>query len=140
MSRHAQAMDAVAYWRQFVTAFYFDKPGDEVAGVVLDLVEPDRKDPTPALKIQTRDGRVYVVTGYQARLRAELVKQAPAVGDAIKITYHGEAKSSAPGMNRAKEFTVVVRRQGSQSGAGAEAVSGEVAGSENEPRAGSKAT
>lgn len=112
-SRHARLMDADAYWRQFVTNFYFENPKDEITGHVLELVNV-RKDEPPAIKVQTKEGRVYIVTGHQARLRWELVRQAPAVGDVVTITYHGEAKKAAPGMNKAKEFTVTVKRPGQQ--------------------------
>lgn len=139
-SRHADVMDAVAYWRQFVVAFYFDTAGDELVGTVRRLLEERTRDEyVPKIEVLTKDGRVYTVTAHQARLRAELVREAPAVGDAIKITYDGEADRAAPGMNKAKEFTVAVKRQGSQPGAGPEAVRGS-AGSDNAPRAGSKST
>lgn len=113
MTRHADAMDAAAYWRGFTVNFYFDAKGDQVEGRVLELMNVKRDDP-PAIKLQTRDGRVYIVTGRQARLRSELVKAAPAVGDIVTIVYEGEADKAAPGMNKAKEFTVRVKRQGSQ--------------------------
>lgn len=139
MTRHVDAMDAVAYWRQFVTNFYFDKPGDEITGRVLELINV-RKDDPPAIKLQTREGRLFIVTGRQARLCSELVKAAPAVGDVVTVRYDGEAAKAAPGMNKAKEFTVTVRRQGSQPEPGTETGARGSEGSENESRAGNKAT
>ena len=55
------------------------------------------------------------------------MKAAPVKGDALRITYTGEAERAAPGMSKAKLFTVEVRRPGSQSpgGTGSEA-SGDV--------------
>lgn len=109
MSDHARLMDADGYWRQFEAPFYFNSPGDRVEGHVIQLVTVRRGDP-PAIKVQTQTGRVYIVTARQARLLAELVKAAPAVQDWIVITYNGEADKAAPGMNKAKEFSVDVRR------------------------------
>lgn len=137
MSRHAQAMDAVAYWRQFVTNFYFDTAGDKVSGTVLELITGRHGDP-PAIKLQTAGGRVFIVTGRQARLAFELVKAAPAVGDDVTIRFDGEASKAAPGMNKAKEFTVTVVRKGSQPGAGTETGARGSEDSDNEPRAGNK--
>lgn len=143
MSRHADLADATAFWRQFVVPFYFNEPGDSVTGFLLDYsTEGRHKDELkPVVKLQTKDGRVYTVTAHQARLRAELVREAPARGDTVRITYHGEAEKAAPGMNKAKDFTVEVKRQGSQSGPGTDgspAVRGSAAGepSENEARTG----
>ena len=138
MTRHADAMDAVNYWRQFVTAFYFDRPGDTVEGTVVELVNARRDEP-PAIKIQTRDGRLYVVTARQARLAFELVKAAPAIGDGVTIRYDGDATKAAPGMTKAKEFTVTVRRAGSRppNGTGGSPARGSVGGPpENVPGAG----
>lgn len=138
MSRHAALMDAAGFWRQFVTAFYFDKPGDEVAGALLwyGPAAPKPDDP-PQIRLQTKDGRVVEVTASQERLKAELVRLEPAVGDRLRIRYDGEAERAAPGMSRSKLFTVEVRRKGSQPEAGAGPVRGSD-GPENGPRAGGK--
>jgi hypothetical protein len=139
-SHHARIAEADAYWRQFVVPFYFNDPGDEVTGAVLHLGE-DRTaaDLIPRLRIQQKDGRVYVVTAHQARLRSELVKAAPAVGDRVRITYNGEADKAAPGMNKAKEFTVEVRRQNPPPSERPDGrTSGEVNPSENAKEAGIK--
>lgn len=137
MSRHADLMHAANYWRQFVTNFYFDTPGDTVEGFVLQLIEPDRreKDPDPGLKLQTPDGRVYIVMGRQARLKAELVQKAPAKGDTVTIVYEKDADKAAQGMNKAKEFTVTVKRAGSGSPGAVPPgeASGEVAGGRTNP-------
>lgn len=135
-SRHAELMDADGFWRQFVVAFYFDNPGDELVGVLVKFWrEGTGDDSVPALRLQTKDGRHFDVTAHQERLKAELVKKAPVKGDWVKIVYKGEAERAAPGMSKAKLFTVEVRRPGSPPEAGAETVRGS-AGSENEPRAG----
>lgn len=135
-TRHAALMDADGFWRQFVVAFYFETPGDELAGALVKYrADGPRDDAVPCIRIQRKDGRVFEVTAHQERLKALLVEAAPAVGDRIKIVYTGEAAKAAPGMNKAKLFTVEVRRAGSQPEAGTETVRGS-AGSENEPRAG----
>lgn len=119
-----------------MVAFYFDNPGDELVGVLVKFWrEGTGDDSVPALRLQTKDGRHFDVTAHQERLKAELVKKAPVKGDWVKIVYKGEAERAAPGMSKAKLFTVEVRRPGSPPEAGAEAVRGS-AGSENEPRAG----
>lgn len=115
MSRHAQAMDAAGFWRQFVTAYYFDAPGDTIAGTLVDYsADGPPKDPTPRLILQTKEGDRYTVTATQERLKAALKAECPAIGDRIKITYTGEADKAAPGMSKAKLFVVEVRRPGSQ--------------------------
>lgn len=114
-SRHARVMDAAGYWREARAVFYFVDPGDCIAGAVLELVPMDRKGDPPGLVIQTREGDVWTVPAHQARLVYELKKAQPAVGDRIRITHTGLAAKAAPGMHRAKEFTVEVRRQGAKS-------------------------
>lgn len=94
-----------------MVAFYFDKPGDEVAGQLVKYWPEGRgDDAVPAVRIQTEDGRRFDVTAHQERLKAELVKAAPVVGDKIRIRYDGEAERAAPGMSKAKLFSVVVKR------------------------------
>ena len=114
---HADLMDAVAFWRQFPVMFYFEAEGDEIAGGLVSYTEDGpKRDPVPKIRIQTKDGRQYDVIAHQERLKALLVKEAPAVGDRIRIKYTGEADRAAPGMNKAKLFEVeVIRRAGPQS-------------------------
>jgi hypothetical protein len=117
MTRQRAEIDAVEFWRQFVTAFYFENADDTLAGTLIAYRSEGRgQDAVPCIKVQTREGRVYEVTAYQERLKKLLVEQAPVIGDRIKITYTGEADRAPPGMNRAKLFTVEVRRPGSQQG------------------------
>lgn len=135
--KHQDLMDAVAYWRQFTVNFYFERPGDKVAGTLVDYwSDGPLKEPIPKIRLQTDDGRQFDIVAHQERLKAELVKAAPVKGDRIRIVYTGEAEKAAPGMSKAKLFTVDVRRPGSPSpaGTGSEA-SGEV-GPENAPGAG----
>jgi hypothetical protein len=140
MSRHADAMDAAAYWRGFPVTAHFTEPC-EIVGTLIELAEHRTRDEViPKLRIQQDDGVIVIVIAGPTRLQSELVRHAPAVGDKVKIVYTGEAAKAAPGMNPTKEFTVAVRRKGSQPRAGAEPDSGEVAGSDTEPGAGSKGT
>jgi hypothetical protein len=134
VSRHADAMDADAYWRAYEVKIAWEKPM-EVIGTVEALKETRAKpgDPwTPRLAIRQDDGILVIVDAYQQRLLAELVLARPAVGDRIRIRYHGEDKRSAPGMNPVKRFSVQVRREGSQTPERADGTSGETA-SENAP-------
>lgn len=124
MDRHAAASDAASYWRQFPITVHFQEPC-EVVGKVIHLGEvKSREEWLPRLKLQAKDGTVHVVLAAQTRLLAALAEQKPAIGDLLKITYHGEAKRAAPGLNPTKEFTVEVRRAGSPSGAGPKAPQG----------------
>lgn len=120
MTRHVDAMDAVGYWREVVTTFYFDKPGDQIAGTILELVSTRGKPDPPTIKIQTKDGDVWIIPAHQARLRYELKRARPAVGDRIRITYNGEATKAPAGLSPTKDFAVEVRRPASQPPAGTE--------------------
>lgn len=116
---HAEQMDAAGYWRQFRTAFYFDKPGDQIAGTLMEHeFEGPSKDPIPRLVIQTKDGKHRTIIASQERLKAALQDACPARGDGLRITYTGDAEKAAPGMTPSKLFTVEVRRKGSQPGDG----------------------
>ena len=138
-SRHAALTDATGFWRQFVTTFYFDTAGAEVAGTLLWYGPANAKaDDAPQIRIQTREGRVHEITATQERLKAELVRLEPAQGDRLRIVYTGEAEKAAPGMSKAKLFTVEIRRQGPQSQERPNRTSGEeeTALSENGPGTG----
>lgn len=140
MSRHADAMDAAAYWAQYEVKIAWDSP-KEIVGTVEALRETRAKasDPwTPRLAVRQDDGVLVIVDAYQQRLLAELVLAKPVVGDRIKIRYLGEDAKSAPGMNPVKRFNVRVQRAGSPSQERPEnPTSGEVKSvSENEPGAG----
>jgi hypothetical protein len=131
-------MDAAGFWRQFVTAFYFENPGDEIKGTLVKYRADGRgDDAVPCVTIQTATGRRHEVTAHQERLKALLQAAEPAVGDRIRIVYDGEAAKAAPGFNRAKLFTVEVRRAGSQPPGRPGSEPGEV-GPDNGPEAGSK--
>lgn len=115
VSRHAELMDAAGFWKQFPVTVAWDEP-KEIVGVVLDLL--NHKDPAgvyhPKLRIQLDDGSVAIVIASQARLLAALVEASPAKNDRIRIRYKGEGERAAFGLNKTKEFTVEVRRAGSQ--------------------------
>lgn len=133
---HAAAMDAYHYWRQFRIRVYWDTP-KEIVGTVVHLGEQKAKDGyIPVVKLQLEDGTRAEILITQTRLLAELADKKPGVGDKIKITYIGEAAKAAPGMNPTKEFTVVVKRQGSRPEARTDQATSGSAPSENEPRAG----
>lgn len=108
---HAEAMDAKGYWRQFVAGYYFDSPGDSIAGTLIEYGEDGpRNDPVPRLIIQTKEGDRFRVIVTQERLLSALKAACPAKGDSLRITYTGEADKAAPGMSKAKLFEVEVRR------------------------------
>jgi len=108
-------MEADGYWREVVTSWYFTDDTPAVGGAVIKLLPRPRRDDPPGLRIQTKAGEVYDVYAYQARLVWLLKQLKPAVGDRVLITYIGEAEKAPPGMRKAKEFTVEIRRQGTQS-------------------------
>lgn len=129
---HADDMDAAAFWRGVDTTFYFESPGDSVAGTL--VAYADR--PILCLTIQTKEGDRYTVPASQERLKAALKAQRPAKGDRVRITFDGLAERAAPGMSKAKLFTVEVRRRGSQPPAGTgSGQSGDSEGPENGPGA-----
>lgn len=129
------SQDAVAYWRQFRTVYNFDKPGDAIAGVLVEHgVDGPPKDPIPKLLIQTKDGYLRTVLATQERLKTALQDACPAIGDGLRITYLGEADKAAPGMSKAKLFNVEIRRAGSQPAVGTD----NVHTSENGPQAGNQ--
>lgn len=102
-------LDAAEFWRQFVVAFYFDSPGDSIAGELVRFWQEGRGEAAvPALRLQTADGRRFDVTAHQERLKAELVKARPVVGDWLTLTYRADAERAAPGMSPAKLFAVEV--------------------------------
>jgi len=107
------SFNAAQYWNQFPITAYFDQPGVTVSGHLIEHLTVKTADgPMPKLRLQTDKGRIVYVNVSQARLLSELVRLAPAVGDQVTITYHGEANKAARGMNPAKEFSVeIVRRQ-----------------------------
>lgn len=108
--RHAHKMDAYHYWRQFPVHVHWDEP-IEVVGTLEAILEQKTPEGTiPRLKIRADDGTLQVVLAAQTRLMNELIRQAPIVGDRIKIAYLGEADRAAPGMSRSKAFKVAVRR------------------------------
>lgn len=101
------------YWRHWPAPLTFTKPGDKAEGEI--VAEGDLDEKWPELYIRQADGIVRVVRVTHARLHELLAEALPRVGDRIRIRYVGDAKKAAPGMSPAKEFTVEVRRQGSQS-------------------------
>ncbi len=140
MTGHADAIDAVAYWRAYEVKMAWEKPGQEILGTIEALRETRAKpsDPwTPRLAVRLADGVLVIVDAYQQRLLAELVLAAPAVGDRIWIKYLGEDTRAAPGMSPVKRFKVKVQAADSQppDGAGS-GQSGDSAGPENVPEAG----
>lgn len=116
MSRHAELMDAAGFWKQFPVAVSWDEP-KEIKGTIQEL--QNHKNPAgeyhPKMRIlDEATGQVYIVIASQARLLELLVEASPAKGDRIRIRYKGEGERAAFGLNKTKEFTVEVRRAGSQ--------------------------
>lgn len=113
------AQEAADYWRGYSVTVHWDRPM-KVIGTVLRLSEVRyRDDWVPKVHLLTDRGTEVIVVPFQARLLAELVRLAPAVGDRVTIDYRGEASTSAPGMRPAKEFVVTVTRPGGPPGKGA---------------------
>jgi len=98
-------------WDQFDSDWVkFDEVGDKVAGTIMAIrVGKDFKGaPCPELVIRTDNGDKTVTAG-QAKLKPELARLKPQVGDRIAIVYsaNGDAK---PGQAPAKLFDVQVQR------------------------------
>lgn len=140
-NRHARMMDADGYWREARAVWYFAEDTPCIAGSILELLPVKQRGDPSGLVIQTKEGDVWTVVAHEARLLFELKKAKPVPGDRIRITYTGLAPKAAPGMNRAKLFTVELRRQGSQSQQRPDVeTSGEVAASENVVGTGDKSS
>lgn len=122
------------YWRKWPVPLTFTKPGDEAVGEIVAMI-PDGK--TPELHLRQADGIVRVLRVTQARLHELLGEAVPCLGDRIRVRYIGDGKAM-PGMSPAKEFTVEIRRAGSQPETRPDAGTVGSATSENEPRAGKK--
>ena len=138
MTPHAEAMDGYSYWRQFPVRIYWDAP-KQVEGTITRLAEEKTRDGLlPLVALQLSDGTIAEILVSQARLTAAFVEQRPAVGDKVRITYSGEASKAAPGMNPTKEFTLQVRRQGSQSPGRTAETSGKKDSTENVSGTGEK--
>lgn len=136
-SRHKDVMEADGFWRQYPIPISFDAPC-EIVGTLVS--HQDYKNPAgehyPKLRIQRDDGSVLIVIASQARLLAGLVEAAPVVGDRVRIRYTGESDRAAFGLNKTKEFSVEVRRAGSQSQERTDGASGKKDPSDNVPETG----
>lgn len=98
-------------WDQFDSDFTkFDKIGDSIAGTIMAIrVGTDFKGaPCPELIIRTDSGDKTVTAG-QAKLKPELARLKPRVGDRIAIVYSANSEGK-PGQNPAKLFDVKVER------------------------------
>lgn len=99
------------YWRRWPAPLTFLEPGDEAVGDVVALGDPSEK--WPELHLRQADGIIRVVRVTQTRLHELLSEAVPCVGDRVRIRFTGLGKAM-PGMSAPKEFTVEVRRKGSQ--------------------------
>jgi hypothetical protein len=84
-----------------------------IAGLVLELGEyfsEYSEEPAPTLRVLDRDNTVWSVVGFHGRLRWEVKKTAPRVGDFTAIAYRGVIASKKKGMNDAHDYAVAVER------------------------------
>lgn len=98
-------------WDQFDSDFIkFDEVGDNVAGTIMAIrVGKDFKgNLCPELQIRTENGD-KVVTAGQAKLKPELARLKPQVGDRIAIVFSGVGDAK-PGQAPAKLFDVQVQK------------------------------
>ena len=99
-------------WKQFPVTVSFLEPC-VVQGIVAEIERLD-SGAGATLTLKSPDGLTFIVNAVQTQLRSQLVLRDPQKGDKVRITFHGAAKKSAPGMSPTKEFTVEVWPQGSQ--------------------------
>lgn len=98
-------------WDQFDSDFIkFDEIGDSVAGTIMAIrVGKDFKgNPCPELVVRTDNGDKTVTAG-QAKLKPELARLKPQVGDRIAIVYSADGDAK-PGQAPAKLFDVQVQK------------------------------
>lgn len=100
------------YLSRWPAPITFEKPGDQVKG---ELIAWDAMaEKYPVMHLRTDDGMIRIVRLTQVRLLERVVDLNPDIGDRLFIRYDGEANRAAPGLNKTKEFTVEIRRKGSQ--------------------------
>lgn len=120
------------YLRRWPAPKTFTEPGDEIRGTLIGWDPLSEK--YPVIHIQTADGMVRIVRVTQVRLHEQLAELDPDVGDRLLIRYDGEEEKAMKGHNKAKKFTVEIRRaNGSQPPDNAKSNPG---GVQNTPRSG----
>lgn len=90
----------------------FTEPGDEIKGTFVAWDPLSEK--YPILHLRTADGLVRIIRVTQVRLHERLADLLPQEGDRLWIRYDGEEDKAMKGHNKAKKFTVEIRRNGSQ--------------------------
>jgi hypothetical protein len=110
---HRDAINSHDYWREFIGVVYFDDEPFTLEGRVTELGRAKATlDKTevwvPKVTLETDAGRTVEIPCRQARLRAEIIRLRPALGERLRIEYGGSAGRSVGAYSPAKQFTVSV--------------------------------
>lgn len=102
-------------WTKFPISITFDEPRKVTGRLVsVKAVKNAQGEPIPELTIRLDTGTLATIVAGQARLRSALAEAAPQPGQRIRITYHGTAAQSSPGMQPSKLFSVHVAQEQAQ--------------------------
>ena len=87
----------------------FEKEGDTITGVIIDLGIQTWQDgsKSPKLTLRTADGD-KVLTASQVQLKTKMAELRPEIGDTIKVTLDGVEKLQ--GGKTMKKFSVAVKK------------------------------
>lgn len=96
------------YLKRWPAPKTFTEAGDEIKGTLVAWDAQSEK--YPVLHIKEPTGMVRIVRITQVRLHEQLVDLDPDLGDRLWIRYDGEEDKAMKGHNRAKKFTVEIRR------------------------------
>ncbi len=106
----------MSIYDQLPTGAYvkWENQGDKVVGDVVDLTigQSLQGDKVPQLTVRADDGTDTIITAAQARLKAEILRLKPGIGDRVSITYTGNEKRE--GGKTLKLFEVKVVKGGAK--------------------------
>lgn len=102
------------YLKRWPAPKSFVKEGDEIDGILVAWDAMSEK--YPVLHLQTAGGLIRIVRVTNARLHELLVDLDPDIGDRLFIRFDGLEAKAAPGMNKAKKFTVERRARARSNG------------------------
>lgn len=85
-----------------------------IGGLVLEtgeyFSEYSEGEPVPTLRILDRTNTTWSIIGFHGRLRYEIKKTAPRVGDFVAVAHRGVIPAKKKGMNDAHDYAIAVER------------------------------
>lgn len=92
------------YLKRWPAPKSFVNKGDEIDGILVAWDAMSEK--YPVLHLKTAGGLIRIVRVTNVRLHEQLADLDPDIGDRLFIRYDGDETKAAPGMTKAKKFTV----------------------------------